>query len=104
MREELGVDPDELGGSAWSAAISSFFLFAVGAIFPVAPFLFLEGHEAVLTSLLVSGLGLLIIGTGTALFTGRGFLFSGMRQLLIGYGAAALTYGVGKLLGVTVTG
>ena len=104
VREELGIDPDELGGSAWTAAISSFFLFTVGAIFPVAPFLFIEGHEAVIWSLVVSGIGLLIIGTGTALFTGRGFVFSGMRQLLIGYAAAALTYVVGKIFGVTIGG
>lgn len=104
VREELGIDPDELGGSAWTAAISSFFLFAVGAIFPVAPFFFMEGHDAVVCSLLVSGLGLLIIGAGTALFTGRGFAFSGMRQLLIGYAAAALTYAVGTLFGVSLGG
>ncbi len=104
VREELGIDPDELGGSAWTAAISSFFLFAIGAIFPVAPFMFLEGHEAVITSLLVSGLGLLIIGMGTALFTGRGFGFSGLRQLLIGYAAAALTFTVGRIFGVSITG
>ena len=104
VREELGIDPDELGGSAWGAAISSFFLFAIGAIFPAAPFIFLEGKEAIITSLLVSGIGLATIGTGTALFTGRGFLFSGMRQLLIGYIAAALTFFVGRLFGVSLGG
>ena len=104
VREELGIDPEELGGSAWTAAISSFFLFAVGAIFPVTPFFFLEGHDAVITSLIVSGLGLLIIGMGTALFTGRGFAFSGLRQLLIGYAAAALTYSVGRLFGISLGG
>ncbi len=104
VREELGIDPAELGGSAWTAAVSSFFLFAVGAVFPVAPFLFMEGQDAILASLLVSGLGLLAIGTGTALFTGRGFLFSGIRQLLIGYAAAALTFAVGTLFGVSLSG
>ncbi len=104
VREELGIDPDELGGSAWTAAISSFFLFAVGAIFPVAPFFFMEGNEAVTCALIISGLGLLTIGMGTALFTGRGFFFSGVRQLMIGYIAAALTFGIGKLIGVTIAG
>ena len=104
VREELGIDPEELGGSAWTAAISSFFLFAVGAIFPVAPFLFIEGHDAVIWSLFVSGLGLLTIGMGTALFTGRGFVFSGIRQLLIGMAAAAITFGMGRLFGVAVSG
>lgn len=102
VREELGIDPDELGGNAWTAAISSFFLFAVGAVFPVLPFMFLEGGEATFWSLIVSGLGLIIIGAGTALFTGRGFFFSAMRQLLIGYAAAALTFTVGKIFGVSL--
>ena len=104
VREELGIDPEELGGSAWTAAISSFCLFAVGAIFPVLPFFFTEGTEAVIYALLVSGLGLLMIGAGTALFTGRSFVFSGTRQLLIGYLAAGLTYFIGRLLGVTISG
>jgi len=104
VREELGVDPGELGGSAWNAAISSFFLFAVGAIFPVMPFLFIEGDHVILWSLFISGLGLLTIGMGTALFTGRGFVFSGLRQLLIGLAAAAITFGMGKLFGVSLAG
>lgn len=102
VREELGVDPDELGGSAWAAATSSFFLFALGAIFPVASFLFLTGRPAVLISLALSGLALSAIGAATSIFTGRGLLFSAGRQLAIGYSAAALTFGVGKIIGVSV--
>ncbi|HTJ64100.1 MAG TPA: VIT1/CCC1 transporter family protein [Alphaproteobacteria bacterium] len=103
VREELGIDPEELGGSAWAAAISSFGLFAFGAIFPVAPFLFLEGPVAVVASIALSGLTLMTIGAVTSLFTGRSFLVSAVRQLLIGYIAAAITFGVGKLIGVSVS-
>lgn len=101
-REELGIDPEELGGSAWEAAAFSFVLFAVGAIIPVAPFLFLSGGVAILWSLAVSALALFLIGAGITLLTGRGVLFSGMRQLLIGLGAAALTFGIGRLIGVSI--
>ena len=103
-REELGIDPEELGGSAWEAALTSFFLFAFGAVFPILPFFFLQGLNAVLTSLAVSGVGLFIIGAAITLMTGRNVFYSGFRQVLFGLGAAALTFGVGKLIGVTVTG
>jgi VIT1/CCC1 family predicted Fe2+/Mn2+ transporter len=102
-REELGIDPDELGGSAWAAAAASFLLFSAGAIFPVAPFFVLAGAWAVVASLAVSGLALAVIGAATSLFTGRGMLFSAMRQLLIGYVAAAVTFGVGHLVGVSLS-
>jgi VIT1/CCC1 family predicted Fe2+/Mn2+ transporter len=102
-REELGIDPNELGGSPWQAAGSSFLLFAAGAIFPVAPFFFTEGVPALLAALALSGLALAAIGGATSLFTGRGFAFSAIRQLLIGYAAAAVTYGVGRLVGVAVS-
>ena len=104
VREELGIDPDELGGSAWTAAASSFFLFSVGAVFPVAPFLFLQGWMAVIASLIASGVALAAIGAGTSLFTGRSVAFSAFRQLLIGYAAAAITYAIGMLAGVTLGG
>jgi VIT1/CCC1 family predicted Fe2+/Mn2+ transporter len=103
-REELGIDPGELGGSAWEAALTSFFLFAFGAVFPIVPFFFLAGMAAVYTSLAVSGVGLFIIGAAITLMTGRNVFYSGFRQVLFGLGAAGLTYGVGKLIGVTVTG
>jgi VIT1/CCC1 family predicted Fe2+/Mn2+ transporter len=104
VREELGIDPDELGGSAWTAGASSFLLFSVGAIFPVAPFLFLGGRTAVIASLVASGVALAAIGAGTSLFTGRSVAFSAFRQLLIGYAAAAITYAIGMLAGVTLGG
>ena len=62
VREELGIDPDELGGSAWEAAITSFFLFILGAIIPVAPFIFLTGSTAVLVSIGLSVIGLFLLG------------------------------------------
>ncbi|MGA8400970.1 MAG: VIT1/CCC1 transporter family protein [Stellaceae bacterium] len=102
-REELGVNPEELGGSPWAAAGSSFALFSTGAIFPVAPFFFLDGLRAVAVSVLLSGLALMAIGAGTSLFTGRSFAYSAMRQLVGGLAAAAITYGVGRLIGVAVS-
>ncbi|GAA0889422.1 VIT1/CCC1 transporter family protein [Rhodanobacter soli] len=103
VREDLGVDPGELGGSAWGAAISSFCLFACGALFPVAPYFFLGGHAALLASACSTAAGLALIGIGTSLFTGRSMLFSIARQFGITAAAAAITYGVGHLLGVVLT-
>ena len=103
-REELNVDPAELGGSAWVAAITSFFLFAIGAIIPVISFTFLTGTAAIIGSLVVSAVGLFIIGTGITLFTGRSILFSGSRQVIFGLVAAAITFGIGRLIGVNIGG
>lgn len=103
-REELGVDPEELGGSAWEAAVTSFILFAMGAIVPVIPFVFLSGGLAVLTSLVLSAVGLFIIGASITLMTGRSVLYSGLRMVLFGLAAAALTFGIGRLIGVSIGG
>ncbi len=103
-REELGIDPEELGGSAWEAAITSFFLFAFGAVFPILPYFLFSGMTAVYVSLGVSGVGLFIIGAAITLMTGRNVFYSAFRQVLFGLGAAALTYGVGKLIGVSIAG
>ncbi len=88
VREELGIDPDQLGGSAWVAGGTSFMLFALGAIFPVAPYFALAGRQALIASLAASSFALLVIGGGTALFTGRGVAFSATRQLAVGLAAA----------------
>ena len=104
VREELGIDPDELGGSPWAAASASFGLFALGAIFPVAPFFWLAGPAALIASLAASGVALVLIGAGTTLFTGRTVLFSSVRQLAIGFAAAGRTYGIGRLGGVAIGG
>jgi VIT1/CCC1 family predicted Fe2+/Mn2+ transporter len=104
VKEELGIDIKELGGSAWEAAITSFALFAAGATIPLVPFLFMNGIKAVLISAVCSAIGLFIIGGGITLFTGRSLLFSGFRQVLFGLGAAATTFGIGKIIGVAITG
>ncbi len=101
-REELGFDPADLGGSAWIAAIASFGLFVVGAIVPVLPFVFTGGDTAVVLSLVASGFALLGIGAAITLLTGRGVSRSALRQLAIGFGAAAVTYGAGYLVGSAV--
>ncbi|HLG90469.1 MAG TPA: VIT1/CCC1 family protein [Alphaproteobacteria bacterium] len=103
-REELGIDPQELGGSAWTAAGSSFLLFSAGAIFPVAPYFLFGGMEAVWASIGLSSLALFAIGIATSLFTGRGAIFSGTRQLVVGLAAAGVTFAVGRIIGVAVTG
>jgi VIT1/CCC1 family predicted Fe2+/Mn2+ transporter len=101
-REELGIDPDVLGGSALQAAGSSFVLFVAGAIVPVAPFIVTSGHTAVVISLVLSGFALLGIGALITRFTGRPPWRSAVRQLVIGLAAAAVTYGVGALIDVWV--
>jgi VIT1/CCC1 family predicted Fe2+/Mn2+ transporter len=79
-------------------------LFAIGAIFPVAPYFGLVGLAALAASLAASAVALFLIGAGTSLFTGRGVLFSGARQLVVGLAAAGVTFGVGRLIGVAVAG
>lgn len=103
-REELGIDPEELGGSPIVAAATSFVLFALGAIVPVAPFFFTHGAIAVWVSLGVSAAAMFAMGAGTTLLTGRGVLVSGFRQLLIGVAAAGVTFGLGRLIGTALTG
>lgn len=104
IKEELGINVDELKGSAMEAAVTSFILFAIGAIIPVIPFFFTSGMQAVLFSTILSGIGLFIIGASITLFTGKSVWFSGFRQVLFGLAAAAITYGIGKLIGVSITG
>jgi VIT1/CCC1 family predicted Fe2+/Mn2+ transporter len=103
-REELGIDPQELGGSAWEAAAMSFLLFALGAILPVLPFFFFKGATAVLSSAGLSGLGLFVIGSSITLVTGKHWLGAGLRQVLFGLAAAAITFGIGRLIGVNLGG
>src|ERR1051326_7201435 len=100
-REELGLDPAALG-SPWIAAASSFIAFATGAIIPVVPYLILTGNRAFITSAVVCGAALFVLGGLVSIFTRRNFLFSGSRMLGIGIIAAALTYFIGRILGVSV--
>ena len=101
VREELGLDPNELG-SPWGAAGGSFLAFAGGAAIPVVPYLFGGGSTILLISLGASLVGLFAVGAGVSLITGRGTLFSGARQVLIGAAAAVVTYLVGRVIGVAV--
>jgi VIT1/CCC1 family predicted Fe2+/Mn2+ transporter len=101
VREELGLDPDELG-SPWGAAIGSFVAFAIGALIPVVPYLVTSGAPAFLAAIALSIAALFGVGAGVSLLTGRGLLFSGARQVLIGAAAAIVTYLVGHVVGVGV--
>ncbi len=102
-REELGLDPSQLG-SPWTAAGSSFVAFVVGAMMPVVPFFFSSGTLGLLASALFSCLALFGVGALLSIFTARGPLVSGARMLAIGLLASAITYSVGWLLGVSVGG
>jgi predicted membrane protein (TIGR00267 family) len=86
------------------AATTSFFLFAVGAIIPVLPYFFLEGTTAVVVSIILSIIGLFAIGAAITVITGRNALYSGLRQVLFGVAAAAITFGVGRLVGANFGG
>jgi VIT1/CCC1 family predicted Fe2+/Mn2+ transporter len=95
-QEELGVVPDELP-SPWTAAGSSFVCFAVGALFPLLPYIL--GLNNLWLALAVGGVGLFVAGALVARFTGRSWLLSGARQLALGGLAAAVTYVIGTLIG-----
>lgn len=99
-REELGMTGDD-SGSAWVAAVTSFLTFSIGAILPVLPWLVFSGYAGVAASAAASGVGLFLVGTIITLYTGRSVLFSGMRMLGFGLAAAAITFGIGKLIGVS---
>jgi VIT1/CCC1 family predicted Fe2+/Mn2+ transporter len=101
VREELGLDPTELG-SSWGAAIYSFISFSFGALVPLVPFLLTTGPMAFLAALGLSFAALFAVGAGVSIVTGRGMVFSGMRQVLIGAAAAAVTYGVGSVIGANL--
>jgi VIT1/CCC1 family predicted Fe2+/Mn2+ transporter len=104
ITEELGIDKEELGGSAWEAAIASFILFAIGAIIPLYPFMILDGKNAIFLSIGSSIVGLFGIGAAITLLTGKSIMFSGLRQVAFGLAAAAVTYGIGTLIGVSLAG
>lgn len=96
VKEELGINPADLKGSAMEAGLTSFFLFATGAFIPVLPFLILKGLPAIVLSTILSALGLFAIGGFITLFTGKSLWFSGLRQVLFGLVAAAITFGIGS--------
>lgn len=100
-REELGLNPDDLG-SPWGAAIFSFTSFAVGAAIPLVPFLVAGGPGSLFAAIALSAAALFGVGVAISLFTGRGALASGARMLAIGSAAGAVTWLLGRLLGVTL--
>ena len=102
VREELGLDPGSLG-SPWGAAIGSFIAFAAGALVPVIPFLFAADASVgyVIASAVLSAIAVFAVGASLSLFTGRSALFSGARQVAIASAAAALTFAIGRLVGVS---
>jgi vacuolar iron transporter family protein len=101
VREELGLDPDELG-NPWRAAIGSFLAFAAGAVVPVLPFLFGGGTAVYAASITLSVVAMFAVGGAVSLLTGRSFIRAGLRQVLVGVTAAAVTFLVGRLIGVGV--
>ena len=101
-REELGLNPDDLG-SPWGAAMSSFLAFAAGAAIPLVPYVVLSGTAAMLASLVLSALVLMTVGAFTARITHRTIVFGALRALGIGALATGVTYVVGRIIGVAVS-
>jgi VIT1/CCC1 family predicted Fe2+/Mn2+ transporter len=101
-REELGIDPGELGGSPWTAAGTSFVLFATGAVIPVLPFMFMNGWPALGLAAGISSVALFGIGAAITILTGLSIWRTGIRQLLLGLSAAVVTFAIGRLVGVAI--
>jgi vacuolar iron transporter family protein len=99
-REELGLNPDELG-SPWGAAIFSFLSFACGALIPLLPYLFMRGSHVLISAIVLTALALFAIGATLSLFTGRAAWRGGLRMLAIGAGAGAATFAIGRTLGLS---
>lgn len=102
-REELGLNPDDLG-SPWGAAIFSFLAFAAGAVVPLVPFLLgLPLGRSVALAAMIAGVALFGVGATLSLFTGRNAWLGGLRMVAIGGGAGAVTWLIGSLLGAAIT-
>ena len=100
-REELGLDPSQLG-YPWIAAISSFLAFGLGAVIPLLPNLFTEGLLALMLTIAVSGVATVGIGVLLGIITGKNPLWGGGRMLLAGTIAAGVTYGIGSAIGISL--
>jgi VIT1/CCC1 family predicted Fe2+/Mn2+ transporter len=99
-REELGLNPEGLG-SPWGVAVASFLAFAIGAIIPVIPWFFGSSAVYFVISVAVSAVAAFAVGAGVSLFTGRNPVYAGVRQVGIAAVAAAVTYGIGRAIGVS---
>jgi VIT1/CCC1 family predicted Fe2+/Mn2+ transporter len=100
-REELGLDPDQLG-SPWSAALSSLLAFAIGAFVVVVPYLAGSGTAALVTAIILAVIAMFAVGASIGALNGRNPVRSGLRQVLAGALAAAITFGVGHLIGAHI--
>jgi vacuolar iron transporter family protein len=98
-REELGVNPSSLG-SAEAAAASSLVTCALGGLVPLVPWFFATGTIAIITTIILAGVLAIAIGVALSAFTGRSTVRAVARQLLVSGTAAAVTYGIGALVGV----
>jgi VIT1/CCC1 family predicted Fe2+/Mn2+ transporter len=101
-REELGLDPSELG-SPLAAAVSSLLTFAVGALVVIFPYFFGSGTAALATAIVLAAVAMVAVGVGIGVLNGRSAVRSGLRQLLLGGLAALVTFGIGHLIGASVS-
>lgn len=101
IREEIGLNPDDLG-SPWGAAISSVAAFSAGAVVPVIPFLVETGNGAIVGSAIAAGAALAVVGGGLAWMSGINPVRGGLRMLLLGAAAAAITFGIGTAVGLSL--
>lgn len=100
-REELGLNPDELG-SPQGAALFSFFSFTGGALVPLLPFFFVGGMAALFAAIGLTAVALFGVGAALSLFTGRHAWLGGLRMLTIGSAAGGATYLIGRALGAVL--
>ncbi len=101
-REELGLNPDELG-SPIRAALFSFVAFAIGAFVVVLPYLFTGGNLALVIAIVLAGMAMLVVGGAVGRYSGRGTLHGAFRQLIVGTIAAGVTFAIGRVIGA-ITG
>jgi VIT1/CCC1 family predicted Fe2+/Mn2+ transporter len=100
-RQVMGFNPDELG-SPWLAALSSFALFTLGALAPLAPWIFTSGSTAIWLSIGLTGIGSLIVGGYIGVSSGKNSLYGAVRQLAIVALASVVTYGIGYIFGTSI--
>jgi VIT1/CCC1 family predicted Fe2+/Mn2+ transporter len=100
VREELGIDPDDLGGSPILAAASSLAAFAAGAFVPLVPYILgLSGDASIISSAALAGFALAVVGGALGWLSGSGAIYGALRMLVVGLVAGAVTFGLGSLVG-----
>ena len=103
LDEGLGLNSAQLG-TPWAAAMSSFLAFMIGAVIPILPYVFKMDNSALVMSAGMSAIALLGVGGGLAIVSGRNFVLGSLRMLMIGALASVVTFSVGKILGVSISG